>query len=76
MPEFNRHLLTRTEYSESGSNASRRKFHDWKPREADKGEAAKAKGKQRDDDRSQGHIKLTRTRTRTIPASASTARRR
>ncbi|GLB38716.1 putative actin family protein [Lyophyllum shimeji] len=78
-PEFTKHLVTRVEYAESGSNASRRKFCDWKPHESEKEkpkEAAKAKGKQREDDRSQATSKPTRTRSRATPLSTTTARRR
>ncbi|KAF9013049.1 actin family [Cyathus striatus] len=50
-------VVTRAEYAESGSNASRRKFRDWKPHETEKEkpsvrEASKLKGKQKEDDRS------------------------
>ncbi|KAF5377934.1 hypothetical protein D9615_006717 [Tricholomella constricta] len=79
MPGFTNHVVTRAEYAESGSNASRKKFHDWKPRESEKEkpkEAAKAKGKQREDDRSQVPNKPTRTRSRATPGSTTTARRR
>ncbi|KIP04446.1 hypothetical protein PHLGIDRAFT_25604 [Phlebiopsis gigantea 11061_1 CR5-6] len=41
-PDFLQKVVTREEYNESGSNACRRKFPDWKPKE---GEAALTKGK-------------------------------
>ncbi|PPQ95265.1 hypothetical protein CVT26_014839 [Gymnopilus dilepis] len=84
---FVQHVVTRAEYAESGSNASRRKFRDWKPQESEKEKAkealAKVKGKQqqREDDRSQApSTKLTRTRSTrpaagTASASASSRRR-
>ncbi|KAF8228073.1 actin-related protein Arp6 [Tricholoma matsutake] len=68
MPTFNKHVLTRAEYAESGSNASRRKFHNWKLQEPEKEkpkDSAKAKGKQREEERSQVSSKLTRTRSKT-----------
>ncbi|KAF9046356.1 actin-like protein ARP6 [Panaeolus papilionaceus] len=65
-PEFSRLCVTREEYLESGSSATRRKFKDWKPQEAEKEkskEVVKPKGKQyqeeREDDRPQA-TKLTR----------------
>ncbi|KAG6819703.1 hypothetical protein H0H93_009447 [Arthromyces matolae] len=80
IPDFTNRAVTRAEYAESGSNASRRKFHDWKPREAEKEkprELAKAKGKQREDDRSQAPSKLaSRTRTKSNPTSTAATRRR
>ncbi|KAG6900146.1 hypothetical protein C0993_002295 [Termitomyces sp. T159_Od127] len=79
MTGFTNHVVTRAEYAESGSNASRRKFHDWKPRETEKEkpkEAAKLKGKQREDDRSQAHTKASRTRTRSNLTSTPTTRKR
>ncbi|KAG6889499.1 hypothetical protein C0995_000665 [Termitomyces sp. Mi166 len=79
MPGFTNHVVTRAEYAESGSNASRRRFHDWKPRETEKEkpkEPAKLKGKQREDDRSQAPTKATRTRTKVIPTSTTTTRKR
>ncbi|KAG5643337.1 hypothetical protein DXG03_001056 [Asterophora parasitica] len=79
MPGFTQHVVTRAEYAESGSNASRRKFHDWKPRESEKEkpkEVTKAKGKQREDDRSQAPSKPTRTRSKLTTNSTTAARRR
>jgi len=67
MPTFAQYVVTRAEYAESGSNASRRKFRDWKPQEPEKEkpkENSKLKGKQRDDDRTQPSGKLTRTRSK------------
>ncbi|KAG6854285.1 hypothetical protein C0991_008533 [Blastosporella zonata] len=78
MPGFTKQVVTRAEYAESGSNASRRKFHDWKPRESEKEkprEPTKVKGKQREDDRSQAPNRASKTRTKVNP-SASTTRRR
>jgi len=52
-PQFADHSVTRTEYLESGSNASRRKFKDWRSlREVERDEAipkAKGKGRHKDD---------------------------
>ncbi|KAF8182292.1 actin-related protein Arp6 [Pholiota molesta] len=74
--DFARHAVTRAEYAESGSSASRRKFRDWKPQEAEKEKppkevvSSKAKGKQpqqqqqrEPDDRPQAPSKLSRTRS-------------
>ncbi|PPR05407.1 hypothetical protein CVT24_008021 [Panaeolus cyanescens] len=65
-PGFNSLCVTREEFLESGSNATRRKFRDWKPQESEKEknkEIAKPKGKQHqeeaEDDRPQAS-KLTR----------------
>ena len=33
---FTEHVVTRAEYAEYGSNASRKKFRDWKPQESEK----------------------------------------
>lgn len=77
MPAFTNHLVTRAEYAESGSNASRRKFQDWKPHESEKDkpkEATKTRGKQREDDRSQAPGRPTRTRSKTTVGPS--ARRR
>ncbi|KAG6919219.1 hypothetical protein DXG01_008014 [Tephrocybe rancida] len=79
MPGFTNQVVTRAEYAESGSNASRRKFRDWKPRESEKErprEPAKVKGKQREDDRSQAPNRSTKTRSRTNTTSTTTTRRR
>ncbi|KAF8887162.1 actin-related protein Arp6 [Infundibulicybe gibba] len=73
-PEFTDNLVTRAEYAEFGSSASRRKFHDWKSSEAENErmkETAKSKGKQRED--IQGANRPTRTRSKT---NASSTRRR
>lgn len=67
MPTFAQYVVTRAEYAESGSNASRRKFRDWKTQEPEKEKPkdnSKLKGKQRDDDRIQPSGKLTRTRSK------------
>ncbi|PFH51208.1 hypothetical protein AMATHDRAFT_75070 [Amanita thiersii Skay4041] len=77
MPQFVQQAVTRSEYAEYGSNASRRKFHDWKLAEFEKEkfkEVAKAKGKQREEDRTQAPTKSTKTRSKT--AISSTAQRR
>ncbi|KAF8956525.1 actin-related protein Arp6 [Flammula alnicola] len=80
---FARLAVTRAEYAESGSSASRRKFRDWKPQESEKEKpkelSSKAKGKQqqREDDRSQASSKLTRTRsTKAATGGASTTTRK
>ena len=78
MPTFNDCVVTRAEYAESGSNASRRKFHDWKPHESEKEklkDSAKAKGKHREDERSQVSSKLTRTRSKMMMTGPMTRRR-
>ncbi|KAG6813018.1 hypothetical protein H0H92_014756 [Tricholoma furcatifolium] len=81
MPGFTNSVVTRAEYAESGSNASRRKFRDWKPREHEKEKpkepaTAKTKGKQREEDRSHASNKPTRTRSKVNPSSTTTTRRR
>ncbi|EGN93982.1 hypothetical protein SERLA73DRAFT_189133 [Serpula lacrymans var. lacrymans S7.3] len=70
-PDFFDHVVTRAEYLESGSSASRRKFPDWQVDEKDKG---KEKGKENEDqleDRPQANKKA-----RTKPRTFSTVRRR
>jgi actin-related protein 6 len=68
-PEYFDQVVTRAEYLESGSNASRRKFKDWKAEEKDKDKAKemlKGKGRHREDDKVPvAPKKLSRTRTRT-----------
>ncbi|KAH0585832.1 hypothetical protein H2248_007122 [Termitomyces sp. 'cryptogamus'] len=66
MPGFTNYTVTRAEYAESGSSASRRRFHDWKSRETEEKpkEPAKLKGKQREDDRPQVPTKASRMRTK------------
>lgn len=63
-----------------GSNASRRKFRDWKPQESEKEkqakEAWKAKGKQREDDRTQASSRMTKTRNKLGAGSATTSIRK
>jgi hypothetical protein len=64
---FTEHVVTRAEYAEYGSNASRKKFRDWKPQESEKEklkEASKVKGKQREDDRTQVLTRMTKTRNK------------
>uniref|UniRef100_A0A8H7XR10 Actin-like protein ARP6 n=1 Tax=Psilocybe cubensis TaxID=181762 RepID=A0A8H7XR10_PSICU len=84
---FLSHVVTRAEYAESGSSASRRKFRDWRPQESEKEKVreavpSKLKGKQqqhREDDRSQAPSKPTKTRSTRAGAgtgSASTAPRK
>ncbi|KDR83036.1 hypothetical protein GALMADRAFT_58042 [Galerina marginata CBS 339.88] len=82
---FGRHAVTRAEYAESGSNASRRKFRDWRPQESEKEKVreapSKVRGKQqqREDDRAQAPSKVVRTRSTRAGAgtgSASTSSRR
>ncbi|TFK27592.1 actin-like protein ARP6 [Coprinopsis marcescibilis] len=82
-PDFaTRYCVTREEYAESGSSASRRKFRDWSSAEsAEKKnpqtkEPLKQKGKLREDDRPPpASSKLSRSRSRAGTASASTRRR-
>ncbi|TFK34759.1 actin-related protein Arp6 [Crucibulum laeve] len=77
-PGFESHVVTRAEYAESGSNASRKKFHDWKHRESEKEklkEAPKPKGKQREEDRSQAVNKISRTRSKPTTVTAPSRRR-
>ncbi|KAF8739517.1 hypothetical protein AX14_009296 [Amanita brunnescens Koide BX004] len=67
LPEFTHQLVTRSEYAEFGSNASRRKFRDWSSKdiETDSTEIGKAsKGKQKEDDHPQSPSRLTRTRSK------------
>jgi len=76
-PEFSMHLVTRAEYAESGSNASRRKFPLWNSQESEKEkskDASKSRGKQREDDRSQASNKLTRTRSKAMPGGSAKRR--
>lgn len=64
---FAEHVVTRAEYAENGSNASRKKFRDWKPQESEKEklkEASKVKGKEREDDRTQVSTRMTKTRNK------------
>ena len=54
-PTFSEHVVTRAEYLESGSNASRRKFKDWKvdqkEKESEKAkELTKGKARRREDE--------------------------
>ncbi|KAJ2917005.1 hypothetical protein MD484_g3425, partial [Candolleomyces efflorescens] len=65
-PGFSQQVISRAEYAESGSNASRRKFHNWHTQEIEKD-----KGKQREDDRPQAA-----SRTRSKVGSSSTIRNR
>lgn len=77
MPEFSRLVVTRSEYAEFGSNASRRKFHDWSSGSFEKeaGEVGKVgKGKQREDDRFSSPNKLSRTRSKISTPSISKRR--
>lgn len=76
-PKFSMQLVTRAEYAESGSNASRRKFRLWNSEEAEKEkpkDASKSRGKQREDDRSQASNKLTRTRSKAMPGGSAKRR--
>lgn len=71
-PGFSQQMVTRSEYAESGSNASRKKFHDWSSKDIEKElmEIEKpSKGKQREDDRSLGPNRLTKTRSRASTSS-------
>jgi len=68
-PGFTEHVVTRAEYAEYGSNASRKKFRDWKPQESEKEKPkeapSKVKGKQREDDRTQASTtRMTKTRNK------------
>ena len=72
---FTQHVVTRAEYAENGSNASRKKFRDWKPQESEKEkpkEASKVKGKQREDDRTQPLTRMTKTRSKPGTGTAAT----
>lgn len=69
-PSFMQHVVTKEEYLESGSNATRRKFRDWKPAdpdgkqsEAHKGRTA-AKTYQEDAEEDDVHPPKTSTRGR------------
>jgi actin-related protein 6 len=79
-PEYFEGVVTRAEFLESGSTASRRAFRDWKD-EKDK-EREKGKGRLRDEDHSEDRTlvpvttkKLSRTRTKSGVSSASLRRR-
>jgi len=77
LPEFTHQLVTRSEYAEFGSNASRRKFRDSssKDNENESSEVGKTiKGKQREDDHPQSPSRLTRTRSKTAGSSFSKRR--
>ncbi|RXW25338.1 hypothetical protein EST38_g470 [Candolleomyces aberdarensis] len=67
-PGFTQQVITRAEYAESGSNASRRKFPSWQTQEIEKD-----KGKQREDDRPQAS---SRTRSKVASGSTSVRNRR
>jgi len=76
---FTQHVVTRAEYAENGSNASRKKFRDWKPQESEKEkpkEASKVKGKQREDDRTQPLTRMTKTRSKPGTGAATTSIRK
>ncbi|KAE9407356.1 actin-related protein Arp6 [Gymnopus androsaceus JB14] len=72
-PDFSRRCVTRAEYLESGSNASRRKFRDWKENvDKDIGSDTRTK----DDDPQPVVVKAPRGRPRgRLPGSGSLARR-
>ncbi len=54
-PDFSQHMVTRAEYLEMGSNASRRKFRDWKPLDNVKGrETAKGRAVRFDQELEEG----------------------
>lgn len=85
-PDFAQHCVTRAEYAESGSNASRRKFRDWTGQDSEKEKQQqqqskeptkqKEKGKVREDDRPQSALgKQAKARSKVGTASASTRRR-
>ena len=73
-PDFARMAVTREEYLEMGSNATRRRFRDWKPSNQD----GKAKETQRGDeeDDSAPVKKAVRGRGRGASAASGVARRR
>jgi len=70
--------VTRAEYLESGSNASRRKFHDWRANSAAK-DAEKTKAAQDEDEDAVAPPpppkKLARTKSKTGPGGSSSRRR-
>ncbi|KAF5311711.1 hypothetical protein D9611_009471 [Ephemerocybe angulata] len=73
-PEFTQHVVTRAEYAESGSNASRRKFPDW--RKFKQAEKEKGAGKQLEDDRPQPSSgKPPKARSKPVAGSSSMRRR-
>lgn len=77
-PEFLNRTVTRAEYAESGSNAARRKFRDWKVDEKEKEkDTYRGKGKQRDEtgDSSQTGKKPGRARNKSINAPTTSRRR-
>lgn len=73
-PDFARMAVTREEYLEMGSNATRRRFRDWKPSNQD----GKAKEAQRGDeeDESAPAKKAVRGRGRGASAVGGVVRRR
>jgi actin-related protein 6 len=75
-PEFSDHVVKRTEYLESGSNASRRKFKDWKVEEKERDkEVLKGKGRYKEDEeKTVATKKVTRTKSR--PSLTGPSRRR
>ncbi|THH10060.1 hypothetical protein EW146_g8492 [Bondarzewia mesenterica] len=70
-PDFSEYTVTRSEYQESGSNACRRKFKDWKNtgrgNDATK-DSGKGKARAREDEDDSPQPKPVRTRTRTVSA--------
>ena len=64
LPEFTHQLVTRSEYAESGSNASRRKFRDWSSEDVESGFTEVGKTGKGKDDHTQSPSRLTRTRSK------------
>jgi actin-related protein 6 len=75
MPEFADHVVKRAEYLESGINASRRKFKDWKVEEKERDrEVLKGKARYKEEDRTPAPKKITRNKSR--PNMSGASRRR
>ena len=75
-PEFTDNVVKRTEYLESGSNASRRKFKDWKVEEKERDkEVLKGKGRYKEDEEKPVATKKV-TRTKSRPSLAGPSRKR
>ncbi|TEB40080.1 actin-related protein Arp6 [Coprinellus micaceus] len=76
-PDFTQHVVTRAEYAEYGSNASRRKFPDWKKAELEH-ESEKDATSQSEDDRppaSSSKLSRIRSKSNATAGSASLHRR-
>ncbi|KAK2463382.1 hypothetical protein APHAL10511_004608 [Amanita phalloides] len=70
-PEFTQCMVTRSEYAEFGSNASRRKFCDWSTKGTEKDTAEAGKSRQREEEPSS---RLARTRSKTAGSLSSKRR--